>query len=276
MGKLIALDDGHGMETPGKRTPYVPELKRSVRENEFNREVVKRLAIELQRCGYEVLLTAAGDNDVPLGDRVRLANRLKADIFVSVHFNAMDGKFDGPGLDPEGFSVHYQPGSRQGAKLATYILNELKAGTKQKNRGIVAQNLYVTRETIMPAVLSENGFMDNKREALLMVQAAFMQEVAIEHAKGICAYFGDAYVPEPPAQTASGKLYKVQTGAFGAKRNAEKLQKDLEAKGFDTFIIKEGKLYKVQCGAFSQADNAQTLAAKLNKHGYQTYIAVYN
>jgi hypothetical protein len=73
-------------------------------------------------------------------------------------------------------------------------LDELKKGTKQINRGIVEQNLHVTRETVMPAILTENGFMDNAAEANLMLDKKFQSEVAVEHAKGICKYMGIPYV----------------------------------------------------------------------------------
>lgn len=57
-------------------------------------------------------------------------------------------------------------------------------GTVQNFRGVKEENFHVLRETNMIAILTENGFMDNKREALLMIDRAFQMEVAVEHAKG--------------------------------------------------------------------------------------------
>ena len=76
---------------------------------------------------------------------------------------------------------------------------------------------------------------------------------------------------EKPAATPS-TLYRVQTGAFAKKANADKLATDLKAKGFDTYIVKAGALYKVQVGAYSKKDNATAMAAKLKAAGYSTYI----
>lgn len=76
---------------------------------------------------------------------------------------------------------------------------------------------------------------------------------------------------EKPAATPS-TLYRVQTGAFAKKANADKLAADLKAKGFDTYIVKAGALYKVQVGAYSKKDNATAMAAKLKAAGYSTYI----
>lgn len=76
---------------------------------------------------------------------------------------------------------------------------------------------------------------------------------------------------EKPA-AGSSTLYRVQTGAFAKKANADALAAALKAKGFDTYIVKAGALYKVQVGAYSKKDNATAMAAKLKAAGYSTYI----
>lgn len=67
-------------------------------------------------------------------------------------------------------------------------------------------------------------------------------------------------------------LYRVQTGAFKQKANADKLAADLKAAGFDTYIVIANDLYKVQVGAYSVKANADNMAAKLKAAGYDTYI----
>ena len=273
MSKLIALDDGHGMQTAGKRTPAIPELGgRVIRENEFNRAVVDFLDQELKRCGFRTLMVAPGDGDTSLSARTNLANSKGADAYISVHYNALDGRFDGN--DPEGLSVHIYPGSVSGRKLAECVIKYLKQGTIQKNRGIVESNFHVVRETKMPAILSENGFMDNKREALLMINVDFQKEVAREHAQGICDFFGVKYIAEveKPSTGSSGVLYRVQTGAFSKKENADALLADVKAAGFETYMIKADGLYKVQVGAFGVKSNADAMAAKLKAKGFNVYI----
>lgn len=226
---LIALDDGHGMETAGKRTPHIKEINRFIHENEFNRVVIGFLDSELKRCGFDTLLVAPTDKDTPLSARTMLANEKKADAYISIHYNAFDGKFDD--YDPEGLSVHIFTSTTKSEPLAKAIHKYLKQGTPQKDRGIVRSNYHVLRETTMPAVLTENGFMDNKREALLMIDVDFQKEVAREHAMGICDYFGVKYVPEKK------KIYKVQVGAFSVRGNAENLSKELSKKGYPNFIV---------------------------------------
>jgi hypothetical protein len=104
-------------------------------------------------------------------------------------------------------------------KLATVVIAELKQGTKQISRGIVEQNLHVTRETVMPAILTESGFMDNATEANLMLNKDFQNEVAMEHAKGICKYMGIPYVaavkPQKPLPKPVATV--VATASTGGK-----------------------------------------------------------
>jgi hypothetical protein len=73
--------------------------------------------------------------------------------------------------------------------------------------------------------------------------------------------------PETPS-SGSGTLYKVQTGAFKQKSNAQALEKKLKAAGFDTYVVNTGGYYKVQVGAFSNKANAEATLAKLKAAGY--------
>lgn len=76
----------------------------------------------------------------------------------------------------------------------------------------------------------------------------------------------------PPTPTESTTLYRVQTGAFSKKANADALAAKLKAAGFDTYITQSGNLYKVQVGAYSVKANAEAMASKLKAAGYDTYI----
>ncbi len=238
---LVALDDGHGMETAGKRTPIFtdgttsPDTgKNFMHENEFNRAVVAKLGTILQRCGIDTLLVAPTDEDTPLTTRVSLANSKNADIYVSVHANAYDGKFDGN--DPEGVEVYCYPNSKNGIKLANAVYKHLLQGTKQVGRGVKQSTyFYVLRATKMPSILIECAFMDNPREAKLLLSDAFREECAIEIAKGICEYFGMPYIEEElPSKPEVTNLYRVrkswedvksQIGAFSVLANAIALAK---------------------------------------------------
>lgn len=196
MGKLIALDDGHGMGTAGKRTPIFPDGS-FMHENEFNRAVVGKLDTILKRCGFDTLMVAPTDADTSLSARVRTADDAKADLYISIHANALNGVWG----DAQGVGTYYYPTSNTGKRLANLIQGRLVGGTTQKNRGIKSANFYVLRATDMPAALVEAAFMDNMTEALLLKSDEFREEVAEEVAQAVCDYFSVDYVaqiaPEP-------------------------------------------------------------------------------
>lgn len=193
---LVGLDDGHGPDTAGKRTPFIQSLGRQIRENEFNKAVIDLLDSELKRCGFRTLQTAPTDIDTPLIERTNKANKAKCDLLLSIHFNAMGITFGYSSA--KGFSVHIQPGDKSNPKsgslaFAKLAVEELSKGTAQVNRGVVGQNLHMTRESNMPAALIECGFMDDPDEALLMINPAFQKEVAQELARAVCRYFKVSY-----------------------------------------------------------------------------------
>jgi len=188
--KLIALDDGHGMETAGKRTP-----DGSMRENEFNRAVVAKLDVHLRRCGFRTLLVAPGDNDVPLKQRTDAANAAKADLYISVHANAFG---NGQWNDVSGIETYHFPGSKEGKRLAEIVHKHMVSGTKLPNRGVKTANFHVLRETNMPAVLVECGYMTNKGDAVLLKSDAYRSECAEELARAVCEYYGVPYIEDLP------------------------------------------------------------------------------
>ncbi|TFE30848.1 N-acetylmuramoyl-L-alanine amidase family protein [Cohnella luojiensis] len=192
MAKLIALCDGHGMETAGKRTPLLPNGV-VMRENEFNRRVVALLDVHLKRCGFRTLLVAQTDVDTPLRARTDAANAAKADLYLSVHANA----FGAGGLNSvRGIETFHRLGSVEGAKAAVTLHRSLLGGTKLPNRGVKTADFHVLRETRMPAVLVECGFMTNVEEAALLRSEAYRVECAEELARGVCEYFGLPFVRE--------------------------------------------------------------------------------
>ena len=67
-------------------------------------------------------------------------------------------------------------------------------------------------------------------------------------------------------------LYRVQTGAFANKANADAMLQKVKAAGFDTYMVKVDNLYKIQVGAFSKKANADAMAARLKAAGFDTYV----
>lgn len=188
---LIAIGDGHGIETAGKRTP--PFANGSVmKENEFNSAVVNYLEAELKRNGFKVLQTAPESSDTPLSTRAKRANQAGADLYVSVHANAFGSTWnDANGVE----SWIYSAKDAKTYDAAKKIQSELIKATGLKDRGIKesGDNLGILRDTKMPAVLVECGFMTNRSEAELLKNDFYRRKCAEAICKGICKYYGVNY-----------------------------------------------------------------------------------
>lgn len=191
----VALDDGHGNNTSGKRTPLFEDGS-FMKENEFNDFVVNVTRKILEKRGINVIYTAPEKTDTSLTTRVKRANDQKADIFVSAHANAFGSGWN----DANGFETFiYSFQSKNSLKLAEYIQKECVKATKLKDRGIkTSADLYVLNSTKMPSVLIECGFMTNKKEAQLLKSMLYRYICSKAIAKGILKYFnmelGDGYL----------------------------------------------------------------------------------
>lgn len=211
---LIALDDGHGINTAGKRTPPLPKdlyidgkLVRKkgevIKENEFNEAVVKYLELALKRCGFDVLLVAPTDADTPLSTRVQRANSANADAYISKHYNAIGGRWQtrAKGL----VTIIHENSSKTTKDLAKNVHEELwklykDDGSRdfgvRTDKDVSGFNLYVLSNTKMPAILTESGFMDNIEDAKKMLDPKFQKQVAESTCEGICKTFNVEYIQQ--------------------------------------------------------------------------------
>ena len=224
---LIALDDGHGMETSGKRSPYVPELMREIKENEFNKEITNYLNQELLRCGFRTLLLAPTDFDTPLSVRCSLANRNRANLVVSNHANAFDGSFDG--ADPKGVEIHVYTNPCGSEDVAKCVLDYIKLETDQEIRGIKYSDFQILRDTNMLAILVENLFMDNREEVNLMLDVEYQINRAKQQARGICKYFNVPYVEEKVVEDIQSEetVFALVVAYPKTLEEAERLQQNI-------------------------------------------------
>ncbi|MBU5444332.1 N-acetylmuramoyl-L-alanine amidase [Paenibacillus sp. MSJ-34] len=179
----IVLDAGHGPETPGKRAP-----DGSLREYQFN-AAVARYTSELlaQYEGVETMFTFEDSRDVPLKERTNSANAWKADLFVSIHANAFGS---GGWNDARGIETYvYTTKPAASVALANEVHRQLVKQTGLYDRGVKTANFHVLRESNMPAILVECGFMTNRQEAELLKSDAFRRHCANAIADGIVARY---------------------------------------------------------------------------------------
>ncbi|WP_174731237.1 N-acetylmuramoyl-L-alanine amidase [Mesobacillus harenae] len=256
----IFIDPGHGGADPGT-------AGNGLQEKNLNLQIATNLRDILinEYEGVTVRMSRTGDQTVSLDQRTNEANSWGADFYLSIHVNAGGGA---------GLESYIYPGV--GAPTTTYqtaIHEEVLSQTNFANRGEKTANFHVLRESIMPAVLTENGFIDNANDASRLSSASFLNEIARGHANGIARAFNLSGVsnPNPGADpdTGSGTLYKVQIGAFRNKANADRLAADAESKGFESIVLLRDGLYKVQIGAFSVRENAELQRDRARNSGYE-------
>jgi N-acetylmuramoyl-L-alanine amidase len=171
----IAIDAGHGKNTLGKRVP-----DNSMHEWEFNNAValkVGALLDEFEDVSHIFTHDSTGKTDVPLKERTDKANGWKANVLISIHANASgDCWSSAHGIETEIYTT-VKTGSET-YNLAEHVQEELIKATGLTNRGVKRDDLHMVRETHMPAILCENGFMTNTEEAKLLKTDAYRQKIA--------------------------------------------------------------------------------------------------
>lgn len=166
---VILVDNGHGVETPGKRSP-----DGSFREYSWTREVARMVCDILQAEGYNARLLVPEDRDVSLTERCSRANKFdkKKSILVSIHNNASgDGR---KWMKARGWSIYTTRGITDADRLAESIWKaanrefrtplKVRSYTNQPLGHDYEENFYILLHTYMPAVLVENFFQDNQED----------------------------------------------------------------------------------------------------------------
>lgn len=191
----VLIDNGHGKDTPGKRSPVWPDGTQLF-EYEFNRRLAVRL-LELckEHAGLQPVIIVPELNDVGLTARAKRANNFKNHnaVLVSLHGNA--------GPEPaHGWEVWTAPGQTKSDKLAEFIYEEVA----KSNLGLAMRSdktdgdhdkearFTMLTATAMPAVLTENGFFTNEAECHRMMTDEFVTEIAAAHVRGLLRY-GEFY-----------------------------------------------------------------------------------
>jgi N-acetylmuramoyl-L-alanine amidase len=174
----MCVDAGHGGADPGA----IGDSPSRLEEKAFTLALAALLEAELESRGHWVTLTRREDRTLELEARAAFANRLEADIFVSIHANsAVDA-------DAEGMEVYHHPGSSIGHRLGQNVLAAMLAAfPDHRNRGVKSANFAVLRRTRMPAILVECEFLSNPRQLRFLADPASRRRLAAAIATGIIA-----------------------------------------------------------------------------------------
>lgn len=196
----ILIDAGHGIETPGKRSP-----DGAFREYLWNREIAELTYALLEEHGFDVDLVVTETNDIPLKTRVRRVNEvcslLGSDkvLLLSIHSNAAgDGK---DWMNAKGWSAYTTKGKTASDRVAWCMYDAFE---EEFNERVIRRDLsdgdpdweedfYIIRKTSCPAVLLENFFYDNREECQWLLQDLTKRRIAKAILKGVQCYYGNGY-----------------------------------------------------------------------------------
>lgn len=211
--RTIVIDAGHGGHDPGTS-------HHGLKEKYLALDIAKRLRTRLQASGFTVVMTRETDHFIPLSGRPAIANRVDADLFISVHINANPNSRAISGVE-----VYYPRDSKvssaavwppsvteaevavpsmtvkqvlwdmvlrrtrwQSRQLGSSICRSMRDGLQVSCRGVKSARFVVLRESWMPAVLVEVGYVTNRVEAQRLGTPDYRQAAAEAIAEGILVY----------------------------------------------------------------------------------------
>lgn len=249
-GYVIGIDIGHGSNTFPSNGKGVYRNGKGYAEHSFNSILAIKLKAKLEGSGFTVVYGPQKPNspDIGLTTRTNWYNANNIDLVVSVHANAGVASASGR-------CVFYWHTDNKSKKIAETIISEIKKkGYSTHGNGLHASvvgswtNLHITRETKMPAVLIEHGFMTNANDFVLIFgnkQAQYTEDMADATARAVASYFNTSY---------TGNSNPVSTGESSKA----------PAKGDN--VVPSGNSYTVKSG--------DTLGAIAKAYGTTTDILV--
>lgn len=263
MSKSIIIDPGHGGTDPGA-------IGFGVREKDWTLRISLYQYERLKELGAKVGITRTTDKTLDAKPRTNLIKN-KYDICISNHWNAFNGS--ARGIE----TIHSIFG---GKDFATSIANALVKATGLPLRRVFSKGnnsgtdwYFMHRLTgSTRTVITEYGFLDNVTDHNWYKNNGNFIKAAEAVIEAVCKEIGITYKakgnaskPKPTEKVITGRLFKVQAGAFKEIKNAESLHERMEKAGIDAFVIQEKGLYKVQAGAYSIKENAEKQLKKVTK-----------
>lgn len=227
----LALNAGHYKYTAGKRCHAEIDPKQT-REWDLNNRICDKIEkILADYDGIEILRIddTTGEKDVSLQARTDKANKWGADFWFSVHHNAAGKKFSGGGI-----VAYIHPNASQPSvdwQKALYNASVKATGLYgNRSKPLASSNLHELRETKMPSVLMECGFMDSTTDVPIILSEDFANKIS--------KAFADVIIERANlTKKKTAVHYKVQVGAYSKREGAEAIVTKLKADGYDAIIV---------------------------------------
>lgn len=233
MVKILVLDPGHGGTDPGA-------VGNGLLEKVLTLDISNRIKnyLEMYYEGVTIYLTRTTDKTMSLSERTNFANAKGADYLASIHINAFNGEANG--YEDYIYNGGVSSTTVKGQDLIHAEIKEAISAYNVFDRGQKEANFHMLRESNMPAILTENLFIDSAKDSALLKNSAFLSALAKGHGEGIARLLAlpKKVVASTSSSAGDDELYRVQVGAYSDYNNAKKQLDKLEKAGFKGFINK--------------------------------------
>ena len=267
----IVIDAGHGGFDNGA-------MYQGRKEKNDNLDLALAVGNLLKQKGYDVIFTRDSDVYQSPYEKAQIANEAGADYFLSFHRNAAEQDNTYNGVQ----TLIYSWDDPRAGQLAGGINEELEKLGFQ-NLGIEERTgLVVLRQTEMPAVLIETGFIDHDKDNRIFdgrfdeiaeaIAGAVEQTVPLTQNAASQERRDDGDCDCGESQRKENVVYGVEAGRFGYHTTANFLAEQLEEQGFSSYVFEDGGVVHVVAGKEDSLDEALKLQQKLRNLGYQTLI----
>lgn len=262
----IAYEAGHGLNTSGKRTPE------GEREWSFSNKAALAFAEKMSLYENIELLRLddpTGNRDVPLTERTDKANKWRADVLISFHHNALTGTW---GIHT-GVETYIHPLSSAASKaLQKIVHSRVVVAMGLKDRGMKEANFHMLRESKMPSVLIEGGFMDSTIDIEKLRDDSRLKAQGEAAAHAVADYF------RLHLKIVQTTVFRVFTGTFNTSRSLDDAI-GMARKDFPWTFYERAEShnfapsYRIFTGTFSTKRAAEDARQKLHqKYGWVTYV----
>lgn len=224
----VFLSAGHGGTDSGA-------VANGLVEKDINLNTLLACNEVLVRHGVNTVLSRTKDENDPVQEEVKEANASGADLAVSFHANAGGG---------DGFEGFYHSSNANGKRLVQLAEKYVKQLGQNSRGAKTGDGLMFIRVPKMTSVLFESFFLDNATDKTIGDTVSKQKAFGVAYAKAILEYLGIPYnetssSSKPATSTSSGKLHRVQVGAYRDRQNAEEMLKKVKKAGFSDAFIAE-------------------------------------
>ncbi|MBS4535145.1 stage II sporulation protein D [Clostridium sp. D2Q-14] len=177
-GRIFMIDPGHG----GSSSQDIIGIN-GLREKDVVLDTAKILKEELEKYSGKVILTRGSDEYITLNQRVKIANEIRPDFFISLHLNS----YHNPSIN--GCEIYHYKNDRDSINLALCIMNSISQNTDIINRGVKLADFFMLREVRVSALHIELEYLTNPDIEKKLMEKEFLQKIAESIVKGIIQYY---------------------------------------------------------------------------------------